>query len=144
MSPLPVTLSSDELRAAARLVGRAPLPAFATGWKPAESTAADTVALRTLLARGLAGIVSPAGVAGTVSLTQPARSALAPLLTPDQLVEVTVEGREGRRRHLAAGLDGRRVRRGCIGTRRRRVGRGSLRRGRASRRSRQNRGTCWS
>src|SRR5205814_3075321 len=104
--PLPATLSSDELRAAARLAGRAPLPAFTTGWDPQEAAVADAVALRGLLARGLAGIVS-AGGCPDVRFTGPARSALGPLLAPDTLVEVTVDAATGRRRHLVGGLDDR-------------------------------------
>ena len=103
---LPATLSSDELRAAARLAGRAALPAFATGWDPQEAAVADAVALRGLLARGLAGIVDPNGCPA-VELTGPAWSALGPLLAPDTLVEVTVDASTGRRRHLVGGLAGR-------------------------------------
>jgi hypothetical protein len=107
--PLPATLSSDELRAAARLAGYAPAPAFDTAWGPDESGVADAVALRGLLARGLAG-VDTTGEVPEVTLTADARAALGPILAPDTLVEVCRDGIGGRRRQLAGARDGRTVR----------------------------------
>ena len=99
-SGLPGALSSDEMRAAARLAGYAPLPAFDPGWAHEELGVADAVALRGLLARGLATVCeTPDGP--DVRLTPGLRTALDPLLRPDAVTEIHVdEGPAGRRRHL--------------------------------------------
>ncbi|GLY86590.1 hypothetical protein [Actinoallomurus iriomotensis] len=90
---LPGALSSDELCAAAWLAGRAPLPAFASGWASEEHGVAAAVAVRGLLARGLA---EPGP-----RLAPAVRGALEPLLHPDRMVEVRRdEGPAGRRRHV--------------------------------------------
>ncbi len=96
MNTLPCALSSDELRAAARLAGLAPPPAFDPGWAPEELGVADAVAVRGLMARGLAEIRD-----NDVALTASARSALDPLLAPEALVEIHQdETAAGRRGHL--------------------------------------------
>lgn len=104
---LPATLSSDELSAAARLAGRAPLPVFATGWAAEDQGVAGAVALRGLLARGLAVVRdAPGGPA----LTPAVRSALAPLLDPDAVFEILRdEGPAGRRRQVLGESGDRRV-----------------------------------
>lgn len=103
----PSALSSDEVCAAARLAGVPPLPLFTTGWAPEEAGVAGAVALRGLLARGLAVVRDPAGGPG---LTPPARWSLEPLLTPDTLVEIQRdEGPAGRRRHVLGQAGDRRV-----------------------------------
>jgi hypothetical protein len=104
---VPSALSSDELCAAARLAGLAPLPLFEPGWGDEEAGAAGAVALRGLLARGIA-------VAGEApdgpALTPEARSALEPLLTPDAVLEIQRdEGPGGRRRHVLGEIGCRRV-----------------------------------
>lgn len=103
----PSALSSDELCAAARLAGVPPLPVFATGWAPEETGVAGAVALRGLLARGLAVVREPAGGPG---LTPAARWTLEPLLVPDTLVEIQRdEGPAGRRRHVLGEAGDRRL-----------------------------------
>ncbi|OLB80163.1 MAG: hypothetical protein AUI14_07720 [Actinobacteria bacterium 13_2_20CM_2_71_6] len=96
---LPTTLSSEELRAAARLAGARALPAFAPGWAQDELGIADAVALRVLLARGLAEVHDPLDV----TLTAEARSALGPLLDPYAVVEAV---RETQRFLAAESADG--------------------------------------
>jgi hypothetical protein len=103
----PSALSSDEVCAAARLAGIAPLPLFATGWAPEEAGVAGAVALRGLLARGLAVVREPEDGPG---LTPAARWALEPLLVPGTLVEIRRdEGPLGRRRHVLGETGERRV-----------------------------------
>ncbi len=98
----PESLSSDELCAAARLAGCVPLPAFEPGWAPEEAGVAAAVAVRGLLARGLA----TAGDAP--ELTPGARSALDPLLDPCTLHEIQRDaGPAGRRRHVLGESSGR-------------------------------------
>jgi len=95
---LPRSLSSDELCAAARLAGFAPLPLFAAGWAPEEIGVAGAVAVRGLLARGLAVVREAPDGPG---LTPAVRAALEPLLDPDTVVEVVRdEGPAGRRHHV--------------------------------------------
>lgn len=99
---LPAALSADELRSAARLAGREPLPVFAPAWAPEELGVADAVAVRGLLARGLAEVrETPDGP--YVALRPGVRSALDPLLATDALAEVHRDaGPFGRRRHVLA------------------------------------------
>ncbi len=93
---LPCAMSSDDLRAAARLAGVTPLPAFESGWAAEELGVADAVAVRGLLARGLAEARDT-----DVALTESARHALDPLLSPDTLVEILRDaGPAGRRGHV--------------------------------------------
>lgn len=90
---LPVTLSAEELRAAARLAAGHLLPAFTPRWASEELGVADAVALRSLLARGLAEIRPPVDVA----LTGPAHAALDPLFHPAAVVEAVRETHETQR-----------------------------------------------
>lgn len=102
--PLPSALSADELCAAARLAGFAPLPVFAPGWAAEEAGVAGAVAVRGLLARGLAIVGEPS------ALTPAARSALEPLLNPDAVLEIRRdESSGGRRRHMLGEVGGHRV-----------------------------------
>jgi hypothetical protein len=104
---LPSALSSDELCAAARLAGIAPLALFAPGWAPEETGVAGAVAVRGLLARGLA---VPSDTSGGPELTPAARTALEPLLDPETVVELQRdEGPAGRRRHVLGETGERRV-----------------------------------
>ena len=104
---LPTSLSSDELCAAARLAGLAPLSLFAAGWAPEEIGVAGAVAVRGLLARGLAVVRE---VPDGPGLTPDVRSALEPLLDPDTVFEVVRdEGPAGRRRHVLGEAGERRV-----------------------------------
>lgn len=101
---LPGALAADELCAAARLAGFAPLPAFEPGWAVEDAGPAGAVAVRALLARGLATVGEPP------ALTPAARSALEPLLDPDAVLEIQRdESSGGRRRHMLAEAAGRRV-----------------------------------
>jgi hypothetical protein len=103
----PSALSSDELCAAARLAGLVPLPLFDPGWADEEAGVAGAVAVRGLLARGLAVVrETPGGPA----LTPAVRSVLEPLLDPDAVLEIQRdEGPGGRRRHVLGEAGHRRV-----------------------------------
>lgn len=104
---LPSALSSDEMCAAARLAGLAPLPLFATGWAPEEIGVAGAVAVRGLLARGLAVVREAPDGPG---LTPLVRSALDPLLDPGAVFEIQRdEGPAGRRHHVLGEAGERRV-----------------------------------
>jgi hypothetical protein len=95
----PLCLSSDELRAAAHLSGHEPLPAFEE-WASSERRIADAVAVRGLLARGLAEVCAGSPVPG-LRLTATAAHTLDPLLAAHTVIEVIVDA-SGRRRRLAA------------------------------------------
>jgi hypothetical protein len=103
---LPMVLSSDELRAAARLAGWAPLPVFDTSWVSEEVGIADAVAIRGLLARGLATVRDVDGCP-EAGLTSAASAALNPLLRPDAIVEIHRDSwSSGRRCQMTAEADG--------------------------------------
>jgi len=80
-------LSVDELAAAARTLGLAPPAMFHSGWSDDDRPVADTVALKCLLARGLAQVRDENG-RPAVGLTTEARALLTPLLTPTAVVSV--------------------------------------------------------
>lgn len=107
----PKALTSDELRAIARLAG-ATLPATLTGYDAADDDPAfDAVAVRSLLARGVVAFAAAAaaGRAGPApELTLAARAVLDPLLVATTLVELDRESPAGTERHvLATSADGR-------------------------------------
>ncbi len=106
---LPLALSTDELRAAARLAGLVPPPVFEPAWAPEELGVADAVAVRGLLARGLAEAWETAE-GPDVALRPGVRAALDPLLAPGALAEIHQdEGPFGRRRHVLAESEAGRV-----------------------------------
>jgi len=95
---VPAALSSDELRAMARVAGAVLPPELLDGWDREDIAVADTVAVRSLLARGLLQL-RPGGVA----LTRAARGALDPLLDARALAGLSLLGRDGEeRRQLVA------------------------------------------
>ncbi|HSV67587.1 MAG TPA: hypothetical protein VLJ59_17000 [Mycobacteriales bacterium] len=95
---VPAALSSDELRALARVAGAVLPPELLDGWHREDIAVADTVAVRSLLARGLLQL-RPGGVA----LTRAARGALDPLLDARALAGLSLLGRDGdERRQLVA------------------------------------------
>lgn len=81
-----LTLTTDELRVAAALAGGRLPVALDGGWSTEDVPVADTVALRGLLARGLAVAEEL-----TVSLTDTAAVVTA-LLEPRTLIEVRRDG----------------------------------------------------
>jgi hypothetical protein len=85
--------SIDELRALARLAGVPLPPLLLDGWHPDDADVADTVAVRSLLARGALRLVDVDGEP-SLGLTAATRAALGPLLAPKAYGEVT---------HLPAG-----------------------------------------
>jgi hypothetical protein len=98
-----VALSSDELRALARVAGAVLPPELLEGWHPDDTAVADTVAVRSLLARGLLQLCP-----GRVALTRAAASALDPLLDARALAGLSLLGgdREERRRLVAESATG--------------------------------------
>ena len=96
----PAALSSDELRALARVAGAVLPPELLDGWHRDDTAVADTVAVRSLLARGVLQL--PAGCDG-VALTGAARGALGPLLDARALAGLSLLTRDGQeRRRLVA------------------------------------------
>jgi hypothetical protein len=96
----PAALSSDELRALARVAGAVLPPELLGGWHRDDSPVADTVAVRSLLARGMLQL-RPGG--GGVALTGAARGALDPLLDARALAGLSLLTRDGQeRRRLVA------------------------------------------
>jgi hypothetical protein len=82
-----LVLTADELRVAAKVSGASVPGAVAGGWAEEDLAVADVVALRGLLARGLASARDvESGI--EVSLTAAAHGALGPLLQPDLVIEV--------------------------------------------------------
>jgi hypothetical protein len=98
----PAALSSDELRALGRVAGTVLPPELLAGWHPEDHPVADTVAVRSLLARGVLQL--RAGGAGpALALTGAAGAALAPLLAARALAGVSLLTRAGQeRRRLVA------------------------------------------
>ncbi len=104
---VPTALSSDELRAIARIAG-ATLPPSLTGYNAADDDPAfDAVAVRSLLARGVVAFAT--GREGPApELTPDAQAVLDPLLVATTLVEFDRESPAGtERRVLATSADGR-------------------------------------
>jgi hypothetical protein len=82
-----LVLTADELRVAAKVSGSSVPAAVDGGWADDDLAVADVVALRGLLARGLASARDvDSGI--EVTLTAAARGALGPLLRPDLVIEV--------------------------------------------------------
>lgn len=82
-----LVLSADELRAAATVSGSIPPGMLDGGWADEDLAVANVVALRGLLARGLA-TVRQSGDDVEVGLTAAVSAALRPLLGSDVLIEV--------------------------------------------------------
>lgn len=98
MTTLPITLTADELSAAAGLAGCTALPAFWPEWTEGERGVAAAVAVRGLLARGLAESHDT-----TVRLNPGLRLCLEPIFSPSTVVEVVVDSMSaGTRRTVAA------------------------------------------
>lgn len=94
----PAALSSDELRALARVAGAVLPPELLDGWHSDDTPVADTVAVRSLLARGVLQLH-----AGGVALTGAVRVALDPLLQARALAGLTLLPHDGpERRRLVA------------------------------------------
>lgn len=98
----PTALSSDELRAIGRVAGAVLPPELLDGWHRDDCAVADTVAVRSLLARGVlqlrTGSAEPA-----LALTGAARTALGALLEARAMAGVAVLDRFGQeRRQLVA------------------------------------------
>jgi hypothetical protein len=94
-----LVLTTDELRAAAKVSGSAALAAMDGGWADEDLAVANVVALRGLQARGLATVrQSDAGV--EVVLTAAVCAALRPLLGSDVAIEVIRETPSGAQRWL--------------------------------------------
>jgi hypothetical protein len=94
-----LVLTADELRAAAKVSGASAPDAVSGGWGDADRAVADVVALRGLLARGLASARDvDSGI--DVALTAAAHAVLGPLLYPDQVIEVMRAAPAGTRRWL--------------------------------------------
>ncbi len=87
----PLALTSDELRAIARSTGAALSSLLQEDEDEADAPLADAVALRSLAARGLVSISGEPTEAGAVRLSAWARQLLAPMLSPDVLVEVEAD-----------------------------------------------------
>jgi hypothetical protein len=82
-----LVLTADELRVAAKVSGSSVPGAVNGGWAEEDLAVADVVALRGLLARGLASARDvDSGI--EVSLTAAAHDTLGPLLRPDLVIEV--------------------------------------------------------
>jgi hypothetical protein len=98
----PAALSSDELRALGRVAGAVLPPELLDGWHREDSPVADTVAVRSLLARGV--LQFRAGIGGSaLALTGAARGAFDPLLNARAMAGLSLLTREGQeRRRLVA------------------------------------------
>lgn len=92
-----LVLTADELRVAARAFGATAPAALNAEWAAEDIAVADVVALRGLLARGLAATRS-----GEVVLTAALFAALRPLLQADLLIEVIRDATTSARRWLIA------------------------------------------
>lgn len=90
---VPAALSSDELRALARVAGAVLPPELLDGWHRDDVAVADTVAVRSLLARGLLQLRP-----GEVALTRATRGGLDPLLDARALAGLHLLGRDGQER----------------------------------------------
>jgi hypothetical protein len=87
-----IAFSVDELRALARLSGAPLPPLLLDGWHADDGAVADTVAVRSLLARGAVRLTG--GARPTLALTTASRAEFAPLLAAEAYAELT---------HLPAG-----------------------------------------
>jgi hypothetical protein len=93
-----LVLTADELRVAAKVSG-SDARVVDGGWAEEDLAVADVVALRGLLARGLATTrTMSSGV--ELTLTIAARGALAPLLRPELVIEVSRDTATGGQRWL--------------------------------------------
>lgn len=86
-----LALTTDELRAIARCTGAALTSMLLEDEDEADAPVADAVALRGLAARGLVSIDGEPAEAGAVRLSAWARQLLAPVLSPEALVEVEAD-----------------------------------------------------
>lgn len=87
----PLALTTDELRAIARCTGGALTSLLLEDEDELDAPVADAVALRGLAARGLVSIAGEPADAGAVRLSAWARQLLAPVLSPEGLVEVEAD-----------------------------------------------------
>jgi hypothetical protein len=100
-------LSVDELRAVSRLTGMALAPMLQE--EPADepdSPLRDVVAMRSLLARGLAWLAQDDDGVRQPAVAPGCNRALAPLANPDAIVEVELEVGDELLRHVLAQGDG--------------------------------------
>jgi hypothetical protein len=102
LADAPAALSSDELRALGRVAGAVLPPELLAGWHRDDTDVADTVAVRSLLARGVLQLRAGSG-GPELALTGATRESLGPLLAARALTGVSLLARSGaERRQLVA------------------------------------------